>query len=223
MQQLSYTEENYLKALYHLSQGGEDLVNTNSLADSMDTTAASANDMMKRLSQKGLIGHQKYKGASLLSEGKNIALRIIRKHRLWEVFLVQKLNFRWDEVHEIAEQLEHIQSPLLIQKLDEFLGHPSIDPHGDPIPDEHGTMKEVRKISLAESNVGDRGLVVAVSDDNSELLQHLDSIGIELGCVVDVQERVAFDHSLSLKVGGDQVRFISKTIAENLLVTILDT
>jgi len=220
---LSFTEENYLKAIYHLSKDGSETVNTNALSDSMSTTPASTNDMVKRLAQKNLVGYQKYKGASLLPEGKKIALRIIRKHRLWEVFLVEKLDFKWDEVHEIAEQLEHIQSPILIQRLDSFLGHPSVDPHGDPIPDESGEMKETIKAALSTLSVGSKGIVVAVNNDDSNLLQHLDAIGIQLGSKVTVLERIAFDGSVSISVDELREQFISQLIADNLMITVLDS
>ena len=147
---LSLTEENYLKAIYHLSQQDVESVNTNSLAESMNTTPASVNDMMKKLSSKNLIGYKKYKGATLLPDGKKVALQVIRKHRLWEVFLVEKLNFKWDEVHEIAEQLEHIKSPILVERLDDFLGNPIVDPHGDPIPDKDGIFKDVVKAPISK-------------------------------------------------------------------------
>ncbi len=220
---LSFTEENYLKAIYHLSHGGTETVNTNALADSMHTTPASANDMVKRLHQKNLIGHQKYKGAHLLSKGKEIALKIIRKHRLWEVFLVEKLDFKWDEVHEIAEQLEHIQSPVLIQRLDRFLGYPTVDPHGDPIPSESGEMKETFKAPISSLETGTKGMVVAVNNDDSHLLKHLDTIGIQLGSKVEIRERIVFDGSVSLKIDGQKDQFISQTIAENLMVTVLES
>ena len=164
--ELSFTEENYLKAVYHLSREIGESVSTNAIAESVSTSPASVNDMIKRLSSKNLLSHQKYKGAKLLPKGEKIALGIVRKHRLWEVFLVEKLNFKWDEVHEIAEQLEHINSPLLISRLDEFLGNPTVDPHGDPIPDENGRIKETVKASVAEVQLGAKGVVVAVSNDD---------------------------------------------------------
>jgi DtxR family transcriptional regulator, Mn-dependent transcriptional regulator len=141
---LSYTEENYLKAIYHLAAGGAKAVLTNEIADSMNTKAASVTDMIKKLSTKNFISYEKYYGVKITRQGKTEALTIIRKHRLWETFLVQKLHFSWDEVHEIAEQLEHIQSPLLIEKLDEFLNYPKADPHGEPIPDRNGKVKGFR-------------------------------------------------------------------------------
>src|SRR6478752_3743676 len=145
---LSLTEENYLKAIYHLSEDGTIDVSTNAISDALNTKPASVSDMLKKLSQKEVINYIKYQGVSLTPSGRKIALQIIRKHRLWEVFLVEKLKFNWDEVHEIAEQLEHIQSNLLIERLDEFLGFPPFDPHGDPIPNERGEMKAKKHTPL---------------------------------------------------------------------------
>ncbi|SNS76744.1 iron (metal) dependent repressor, DtxR family [Ekhidna lutea] len=221
--ELSFTEENYLKAIFHLSSEGTETVNTNSLAESMSTTPASVNDMVKRLAQKKLIGYQKYKGATLLPKGKKVALTIIRKHRLWEVFLVEKLEFKWDEVHEIAEQLEHIKSPTLIKKLDKFLGFPTMDPHGDPIPDEDGVMKASIRASISDVNINSRGIVVAVNNDDTLLLQHLDSIGIKLGSRIHVIDRMEFDGSVSVTIDDGKKQFISKPVAENLMITITDT
>ncbi|MFK7953071.1 MAG: metal-dependent transcriptional regulator [Ekhidna sp.] len=220
--ELSFTEENYLKAIYHLSQGGEESVNTNSLSESMSTTPASVNDMVKRLSSKKLVSHKKYKGATLLPTGKMTALKVIRKHRLWEVFLVDKLDFKWDEVHEIAEQLEHIKSPILIEKLDAFLGHPTMDPHGDPIPDENGIMKETTRAPIDQIAVGCKGIIVAVNSDDTLLLQHLDQIGIELGSRVELLTRMEFDGSVTVKIENQKDQFFSKHVAENLMVTLIE-
>ncbi|MEQ8627731.1 metal-dependent transcriptional regulator [Ekhidna sp.] len=220
--ELSFTEENYLKAIYHLSAEGKENVNTNSLAESMSTTPASANDMVKRLAQKNLIGYQKYKGATLLSKGKKVALTIVRKHRLWEVFLVEKLGFKWDEVHEIAEQLEHIKSPSLIKRLDRFLGYPTMDPHGDPIPNEDGVMKETVRASISDVKVGSNGIVVAVNNDDTLLLQHLDSMGIKLGSRIHVADRMDFDGSVSVTIDEGPKQFISKAVAENLMITLTE-
>src|SRR5690606_3333515 len=150
---LTYTEENYLKTIYRLSEGGTKAVLTNEIAESMSTRAASVTDMVKKLSGKNLISYEKYYGVKITRQGKNEALMVVRKHRLWETFLVEKLNFNWDEVHDVAEQLEHIQSPLLIEKLDDFLGHLSVDPHGHPIPDKHGKILEVKNVPLSRLQV----------------------------------------------------------------------
>jgi len=219
MKKLSFAEENYLKAVYHLSNAGELDVTTNSIAEEMDTKAASVSDMLRRLSEKEMVVYKKYQGVKISETGKTAALQVIRKHRLWEVFLVEKLKFNWDQVHEIAEQLEHIKSPLLIQKLDDFLGHPKFDPHGDPIPDENGLFKEKPQVPLSEVEVSGDGIVVAVKDTNSMFLQHLDRIGIYLGAKTKVTEKVEFDGSMEILVDGKNKLFISKEVAENVLVT----
>jgi DtxR family Mn-dependent transcriptional regulator len=213
------SEENYLKAIYHLSEGGQNTVSTNALAERMNTKPASASDMMKRLSQKDLIEYQKYQGVNISIKGKIVALQIIRKHRLWEVFLVEKLGFNWDEVHDIAEQLEHIQSPLLIKRLDEFLGFPKYDPHGDPIPDESGEFKELPQILLSEMRMNQSGLIVAVKDTNALFLRYLDKIGAYIGAKVKVIERVEFDGSLEIILDDRKTLFLSKEVANNILVT----
>jgi DtxR family Mn-dependent transcriptional regulator len=219
MKKLSFAEENYLKAVYHLSDAGLLDVTTNSIAEEMDTKAASVSDMLRRLSEKEMVVYRKYQGVKISEKGKTAALQVIRKHRLWEVFLVEKLKFNWDQVHEIAEQLEHIKSPLLIQRLDDFLGHPKFDPHGDPIPDENGLFKEKPQVPLAEVEVAGDGIVVAVKDTNSMFLQHLDRIGIYLGAKTKVTEKVEFDGSMEILVDGKNKLFISKEVAENVLVT----
>lgn len=219
MKKLSFAEENYLKAVYHLSNAGEMDVSTNSIAEEMNTKAASVSDMLRRLSEKEMVVYKKYQGVKISEIGKTAALQVIRKHRLWEVFLVEKLKFNWDQVHEIAEQLEHIKSPLLIQRLDDFLGHPKFDPHGDPIPDENGLFKEKPQVPLSEVEVSGDGIVVAVKDTNSMFLQHLDRIGIYLGAKTKVTEKVEFDGSMEILVDGKNKLFISKEVAENVLVT----
>ena len=219
MKKLSFAEENYLKAVYHLSSAGENDVSTNAIADEMQTKAASVSDMLRRLSEKDLVIYKKYQGVKISESGKKSALQVIRKHRLWEVFLVEKLKFNWDQVHEIAEQLEHIKSPLLIKRLDEFLGHPKYDPHGDPIPDENGEFKEKPQIPLAEVALNGNGIVVAVKDTNPLFLQHLDKIGIYLGAKTKIIDRVEFDGSMEILVDSKNKLFISKEIAQNVLVT----
>ncbi|MCP4456826.1 MAG: metal-dependent transcriptional regulator [Cytophagales bacterium] len=218
MKTLSYTEENYLKALYHLSSQGKK-VSTNALADNMNTTPASVNDMLKRLSQKNLITHIKYKGATISSSGKKAALKVIRKHRLWEVFLVETLGFKWDEVHEIAEQLEHIKSPLLVERLDEFLGHPIMDPHGDPIPDENGDFSVGPSHPLSELKVGEKGVVISVGNDDPKLLQYLDKINIHLGSKMMVKDIVEFDNSFEVETDDSKNLFLSNQIANLLLIS----
>lgn len=219
MPMLSLTEENYLKAIYHLSEGGAKPVLTNELAEAMCTKAASTTDMIKKLSAKALISYEKYYGVNVSNQGKQAALLIIRKHRLWETFLVQKLNFTWDEVHEVAEQLEHIQSVHLIDKLDEFLDFPKMDPHGDPIPDKKGQLKLLPQMGVDQLKAGYQGIIIAVKDSDSSLLKYLDKIGAKPGKRIKVIAREEYDDSMEIVI-EDKTVFISKDVSKNILVTI---
>ncbi len=214
---LSFTEENYLKTIYRLSDGGSKAVLTSEIAESMSTKAASVTDMIKKLSVKNLIAYEKYYGVKITRHGKSEALLVVRKHRLWETFLVEKLHFNWDEVHEVAEQLEHIQSPLLIEKLDEYLGYPSEDPHGHPIPDRNGKLPTVRQIPLSEAALSRKYRVRAVKNGSPPLLQYLDKVGIAIGLPILVVDKSEFDGSLEIAIDGRRV-FISRDVSENLLV-----
>ncbi len=216
---LSYAEENYLKTIYHLSEGGLKEVSTNAIAEELHTKAASVTDMIKRLAHKGMLSYKKYKGVNVSPEGKKGALTIIRKHRLWETFLVEQLKFHWAEVHEIAEQLEHIKSPLLIRKLDEFLGFPKYDPHGDPIPDEDGEFTTKPKKPLSTVPLGDSGTLVSVKDDSPAFLKYLDKNGLYIGAHLNVLDKVEFDGSLEVCIDTDKTIFVSKKAAENLLIS----
>lgn len=216
---LSFAEENYLKAIFHLSDGGASDVSTNALSDLMNTKPASVSDMIRKLDEKGMVTYKKYYGVNVSKKGKMMALQVIRKHRLWEVFLVEKLKFSWDEVHEVAEQLEHIRSGLLIQRLDEFLDFPKVDPHGDPIPDENGVMAVAKKTQLDKMEIGMKGKVVAVNDGDASFLQYLDKIGIYLGAKLEVVDKVTFDGSLEISVDGDRKVFISREVSQNILIT----
>ncbi|MFY0600691.1 MAG: metal-dependent transcriptional regulator [Cyclobacteriaceae bacterium] len=216
--ELSLAEENYLKSIYHLSENGNGDVSTNSIADDLKTKPASVSDMMRKLSEKGVITYKKYKGVQVSEPGRKVALNVIRKHRLWEVFLLEKLGFKWDEVHDIAEQLEHIKSPLLIKKLDEFLGFPSVDPHGDPIPDENGEIKVEPQKPLTELEIGEEGTVVNVPDSNPALLRHLDQIKMRLGSKVSVQEKVEFDGSLLISINDQSPIYLSGAISQNIML-----
>lgn len=216
---MSFAEENYLKAIYHLSRGGKSPVTTNAIAGRMNTRAASVTDMIKKLSGKGLLSYKRYNGVNISDEGRTRALQVIRKHRLWETFLVEKLHFNWDEVHEVAEQLEHIKSHLLISRLDEFLGHPKTDPHGDPIPDEHGEIKAKPKLQLSQTHEGQAGTIVNVKDSSSSFLKYLDKIGAYIGARVQVLERLEFDESLEIKIDNNKQVFISKEVADNIWIT----
>ena len=213
-------EENYLKNIFHLEEEIRDEISTNAIAERMQTKASSATDMIQKLAEKELLEYKKYKGTHLTSKGKKIAAQVIRKHRLWEVFLVEKLNFHWDEVHEIAEQLEHIQSDELITKLDAFLDYPDFDPHGDPIPDKNGKMKVSEKKLLSELKKNQRGVCVGVKESSSEFLQYLDKRKIGIGSKIKVLGKEFFDGSMMIQVGKNQL-FISKKIANNLYINTL--
>lgn len=217
---LSFTEENYIKAIYHLSDGGATEVLTNAIAESMSTKAASATDMIKKLAVKKLISYEKYYGVKLTPTGKTEALLIIRKHRLWETFLVQQLGFTWDEVHEVAEQLEHIQSPLLIQKLDEFLGYPKLDPHGEPIPDNKGRIKIQPQASLDQVSAGYNGLIVAVKDSDAALLKYLDKIGATPGQKIRLVGKEEYDGSIEVEINKHGKITISKEVSKKILVSV---
>jgi DtxR family Mn-dependent transcriptional regulator len=216
---LSYTEENYLKAIYRLSDGGSKAVLTNEIAETLSTKAASVTDMIKKLSNKNLIAYEPYYGAKITKQGKMEALMVIRKHRLWETFLVDKLHFSWDEVHDVAEQLEHIQSSLLIEKLDEFLGFPKADPHGHPIPDKNGKIYIMRQIPLSETMLQKKVTIRSVTDGSPAFLQYLSKIGVYIGATVSILEKVEFDGSLEVLIDDKKKVFISREAAKNLLIT----
>lgn len=213
---LSLAEENYLKTIFHLSRTASP-VSTNDIAEALNTTAASVTEMIKRLAAKSLISYEKYYGVELTKQGEADALSIVRKHRLWETFLVQKLGFTWDEVHDVAEQLEHIQSPLLIQKLDDHLGHPAVDPHGHSIPDKNGNMKEPKQLPLSESQTGTLTTVTSVRNSTSAFLQYLDRVGIQIGTEIQIEDKVAFDGSMAVVVNRRKL-ILSKEATENILV-----
>ena len=217
----SQTEENYLKAIYKLAEAAPDAtgVSTNRIAAALDTRAASVTDMLRRLADKGLLAYERYRGVQLTPEGQRLALLTIRKHRLWEVFLVQQLGFNWDEVHEVAEELEHVQSPLLMRRLDAFLGYPALDPHGDPIPAEDGAMRRPAHRLLADLVVGERGTLAAVKNTTAPFLQYLDKVGLQLGAMVEVLDKVAFDNSFEIKVNRERTTLISAEVSCNLFVT----
>ncbi len=216
---ISFTEENYIKAIFHLSGNGEKEVFTNDISDYLKTKPASVTDMYRKLAQKELIHHVKYQGVTMTALGKKAALHIIRKHRLWEVFLVEKLHFSWDEVHEVAEQLEHIQSPLLTKRLDEFLGFPQYDPHGDPIPNEHGEMSLFKKKTLDEAQIGEKGAVVGVQDTSAVFLKYLDKIGVRIKSYIELLDRVEYDGSLEIVVDRERRSVISQQVAKNIFIS----
>jgi len=213
----SYTEENYLKIIYHLSVISNP-VQTNAIAEKIQTKAASVTDMLKKLSDKELVDYVKYQGVTLTEKGKFAAINIVRKHRLWEVFLVEKLNFKWDEVHDVAEELEHIKSTLLVERLDEFLEFPKVDPHGDPIPDQHGNFADISFVKLSKLKINDKGTITGVSEHSSPFLKHLEKLGLTLGKKIEVSEIIDFDGSVELSIDGNKIN-ISREVAKHILIS----
>ena len=216
---MTFSEENYLKTIYHLTNLTDLEVSTNAIAEMMETKASSVTDMLKKLAEKDLVNYKKYQGVSLTDKGKLIAKMIVRKHRLWEVFLVDKLDFAWDEVHDIAEQLEHIKSEQLINKLDDFLGNPTEDPHGDPIPDAQGRMAKTDKQLLSDLAVNQTGICVGVQDSSAQFLKYLDKQKIALGSKIEIISKESFDLSIRIMV-NDKELTISSKIASNLYVKV---
>lgn len=215
------TEENYLKAIYSLTFGREkNKLGTNELANHMTIAPATVSNMLKKLKEKKYINYQKYKGISLEKDGLSIATSIIRKHRLWETFLVEKMEFAWDEIHEVAEQLEHIKSEKLINQLDKLLGFPKLDPHGDPIPDVNGNIDELnaRKL-LADVDVktDQEYKVVGVKSDSTDFLQYLDLIGLCMGCAFTIDDFNTFDHSYHIDV-KEEKKVVTHKAASNIYV-----
>ena len=218
---ISFTEENYLKVIHRLSEATSEDISTNAVAELMQTKAASVTDMLRKLADKGWVNYQKYQGVRLSPEGEKIALSIVRKHRLWEVFLVDKMGFNWDEVHEIAEQLEHIESDKLIQKLDEYLGFPKTDPHGDPIPNKDGILPELAYSHLSDIKATKTCKLMGVAQDSAVFLQLLTKLNLNLGAKLEIQEVNEFDRSVFVSINDASPIFISHEVAKNILVKIL--
>lgn len=219
MKMNSFTEENYIKAIYHLSEDGKQIVSTNSIAELTNTKASSVTDMLKKLAEKALINYVRYQGVTLNQKGRITAIAIIRKHRLWELFLVEKLQFKWDEVHDIAEELEHIKSDILIDRLEEFLGNPKVDPHGDLIPDKHGKFQTKDLISISKMQPGDKGVISGVSEHSAKFLQYLEKTGLILGSNIIMHEIIEFDGSVILSLENKEIT-ISREAAMNILILI---
>ncbi|TAI48194.1 metal-dependent transcriptional regulator [Flagellimonas allohymeniacidonis] len=216
---MTRSEENYIKTIFHLGGSSSTLIATNAIAEQMETKPSSVTDMAKKLADKGIVYYKKYQGVCLTDIGVKKALSIIRKHRLWEVFLVEKLDFTWDEVHEVAEQLEHIKSEKLIDRIDALLEFPKYDPHGDPIPGKDGTFLKQDKQLLSEVPLNKVAVCVGVKDTSPTFLKFLDKNKIALGDTIEVLEKEEFDHSLLIKLANHELS-ISHQIASNLYVKI---
>lgn len=215
---LSFTEENYLKALLKITIDNEvEEVGTNELAQQLEVKPATVTDMLKKLKEKQLIKYERYGKIALNEDGRKYALEILRKHRLWETFLYEKLDFNWDEVHEIAEQLEHIKSAKLVNKLDAFLDFPQFDPHGDPIPNELGEIKVRYRKTLADVAVGEVCKLLAVKDNSAAFLQYVVKVGLGLSSIVKVVGRQDYDALMEIEVNGE-TSHVSQKFAENIYV-----
>ena len=215
----SLSEENYLKAIYHLSAQDSDKISLKAVASMLGNNPASVVDMLKKLTEKKLIQYDKKKGVKLTDKGSKIAILIVRRHRLWEVFLKEKLGYSWEEVHAIAEQLEHIQQEDLADRLDRFLGYPEYDPHGDPIPKSNGQLPIASKVTLSEVAVGKSCQVVGVKDTTTPFLQYLHQLNIGIGTKIKVVEQVAFDKSVVIVIGKDARTSVSQKFAESVLIS----
>ncbi len=220
---VSYTEENYLKAIFKLSEKNKEEISTNAIAESLAVKAGSVTDMLKKLAEKGLIHYTPYSGVELTGQGRQTAVKIVRKHRLWEVFLVEKLGFRWDQVHPMAEELEHIDFDELIERLDVFLGNPRFDPHGDPIPDEKGEFQPSESIRLSEADTGQRLQMIGLENHTTAFLQYLDKKELALGSRIAIIEVAPFDKSLTITIDGDRQLHISHEVAKNILVAVKES
>ena len=209
MKKMSFSEENYIKTIYYLSNDGTVEVAMNAIASRLATKASSVTDMIKKLAEKQLVDYRKYQGVTLTKKGSLYAVKIIRNHRLWEFFLVNKLGFPWDEIHEIAEELEHITSEKLVNRLDAFLDYPVIDPHGEPIPDKDGNIPTIDRKPLASALIGEQNVIIGVNDLSSDFLKYLDKVEISLGDQITVTEKELFDGSMTIKINNRTVRLSS--------------
>ena len=212
------TEENYLKAIYHLSTGNQNSVLTSAIAGSLSTSAASVTDMIKKLSEKNMVEYERYHGVKITRKGEKVALSIIRRHRLWEVFLMDTLKFKWDEVHDLAEELEHVSSDELTKRLDAFLGFPKFDPHGDPIPDTNGKVHSNGQVLLSEITKKGKYILSGVNDHSPSFLQYLEKKGLIPGSIFSIVEMDEFDNSMQIIFTNKKSIFISKEVSKNLLV-----
>jgi len=217
---ITRSEENYLKSIFSVFMQTQNNVSTNEIANLLDTSPASVTEMIKKLQDKSLVIYEKYNGVRLSKLGEKKAIAIIRKHRLWETFLVNKLDFSWSEVHEVAEQLEHINSEKLTDKIDQLLNYPKFDPHGDPIPSKNGIFNFQERVSIFEMDVNEEGIIMGVSLDNKDFLDHLTKLKISIGTKVKVIEQIKFDQSMKISFDS-KTEHVSKEIAENILVKIL--
>jgi DtxR family Mn-dependent transcriptional regulator len=221
MESVSITEENYLKAIFKIGEREGQAVSNKAISLAMETSPASVTSMLNHLGDNGYVNYQSRKGVTLTPKGQKIAIALVRKHRLWEVFLMEKLHFSWDEVHHMAEELEHINSAELVERLDKFLGYPKFDPHGDPIPDANGNMTQREQILLSETKVATTATVTGVNEHSSAFLQYLDRLGLSLGTTLKVIEKFAFDESIRVELVDGQQQILTDKVSQNLFVKVI--
>jgi DtxR family transcriptional regulator, Mn-dependent transcriptional regulator len=213
-----YAGENYLKVIYKLSLSGDTRISTKSIAEKISTKPSSVTDMIKKLADRKLINYNKYKGVILTRKGEMIAVNLIRKHRLWEEFLSVYLGFNWDEVHDLAEELEHIKSDLLTDKLDKLLNYPKSDPHGDPIPDRRGIFPYPESIKLSELEESGRGVVVGLVSRETSFLEYLNQLAVHNGTEIEILNRNRFDLTAMVLIDGKMNSQLSQKVSENILI-----
>jgi len=215
---ISQAEENYLKAIFKLSEKKEGTVSTNAIAAEMNTAAASVTDMVKRLAKNGFIQYEPYRGVRLTKKGDQVSRNLIRKHRIWETFLFSRLNFSWDEVHDLAEQLEHIRSDELVNRLEALLDFPRFDPHGEPIPDKKGRFATREQIALSEMEAGQSGVIVGVREHSKAFLQFLEKQNLVLGSKIELIEKYDFDNSLKIIINQESTTTVTQKVGFNLFI-----
>jgi DtxR family Mn-dependent transcriptional regulator len=213
----NHSEENYLKTLYTLENKQIKKVNNIALSKALELNPATVLEMVRKLSEKNLVEVLADKTIQLTEKGRKKALLIVRRHRIWEVFLVEKLNYEWNEVHDLAEQLEHIESDDLVKRLEEFLNFPSVDPHGDPIPDENGKVKKLKTQPLTSAPLKKKVTIAGVTNSSNEFLKYLDKVGLSIGNVLEVSEIEAFDKSITVIHKKNPIN-LSNEVAKNLLI-----
>ena len=218
---ITLSEENYLKAILSINLETKNIVSTNEIASVLNTSPASVSEMIKKLEEKNLVDYEKYKGVSLSKSGEKLALEILRKHRLWETFLVKKLEFSWSEVHDVAEQLEHVPSKKLTNKLDHFLNYPKFDPHGEPIPSKNGIISPTKRVLLSEVPIKTNGIIMGVSTDESEFLDYLTQLNFKIGSKIKILDIILFDKSMKIQI-GDKIEQISEEVTNNIHIKIIE-
>ena len=221
MKMPTVSKENYLKSIYSLNLTNGESVTTSQVAQKLEITNAATSEMARKLAKQGYLNYEKYKGVELTEKGKKVALQIIRRHRLWEVFLIKVLGLSWSEVHDEAEKLEHNTSEVLINKIDEHLDFPEFDPHGHPIPNKHGDIPKLPKlVNLLEAEVGKKYKIYRVADESSELIEYLTKLDLTLYKEIKIADRLSFDNSIIVEINGSN-HSLSEKVAEKVSVSFI--